>query len=163
MKLRLLLTEKCNRRCRGCCNKDYDLAALPVCEDFAVYEEIMLTGGEPMLFPADLSWMISKIQNQTKAPIFLYTANCTSPNALMTILDRIDGITLTLHRPHDVEPFRRFNDLLQALKAPKSLRLNVFKGVSLKGLDTSKWTVRKNITWRINCPIPQDEVFMRAI
>jgi hypothetical protein len=44
----------------------------------------------------------------------------------------------------------------------KSLRLNVFKGVSLAELNLSCWKVKPNIKWIKNCPLPEDEVFMRA-
>jgi molybdenum cofactor biosynthesis enzyme MoaA len=52
-KLRLLVTERCARSCSGCCNHDWDLAALPTCESYAGYDEVLLTGGEPMLYPED--------------------------------------------------------------------------------------------------------------
>ena len=50
-KLRLLLFEECNRSCPGCCNRDWDLQPLPVCYDLPPYRIILLTGGEPMLYP----------------------------------------------------------------------------------------------------------------
>ena len=49
-KLRLLLLDDCNRNCPGCCNRDWDLQALPLCQDYTPYRLIMLTGGEPMLY-----------------------------------------------------------------------------------------------------------------
>lgn len=162
MKLRLLLTEKCNRRCRGCCNKNYDLKALPICNNFAEYEEIMLTGGEPMLNPPLIALAIHKIRKQSSAPIYLYTADCSDITILLNILGIIDGITLTLHTPKDVKPFKIYNALVSEGSAlSKSLRLNVFKGVSLKGIDLSKWKVKKDKVWIKNCPIPKDEIFMR--
>lgn len=44
-KLRLLLHEECNRNCKGCCNKDWDLNALEIEDDFTDYDEILITGG----------------------------------------------------------------------------------------------------------------------
>jgi hypothetical protein len=161
-KLRLLLTEKCNRKCRGCCNKDYDLKALPTCNIFSEYEEILLTGGEPMLYPSLICLTINRIRRQTKAPIYLYTASLIEPHILMSFLDVIDGITLTLHTPKDVEPFRLFNKMILAGALNKSLRLNVFRGISLRDINLSKWKVKKDMVWIKNCPIPKDEVFMRV-
>jgi hypothetical protein len=42
----------------------------------------------------------------------------------------------------------------------KSLRLNVFKGVSVPKT-WSNWIVKKNMVWIKNCPLPEDEVFMK--
>jgi hypothetical protein len=74
----------------------------------------------------------------------------------------VDGITLTLHSPKDVHYFKAFNILLnEKLAEPKSLRLNVFYNISLKGLDLEKWKVKKNIRWIKNCPLPEHEIFMK--
>jgi hypothetical protein len=43
----------------------------------------------------------------------------------------------------------------------KSLRLNVFHGISLKGIDTSCWIIKKDMKWIKNCPLPKDEVLKR--
>ena len=39
-KLRLLVTENCNRNCEGCCNKDWDLSSLEVCTSYKGYDEV---------------------------------------------------------------------------------------------------------------------------
>ena len=43
----------------------------------------------------------------------------------------------------------------------KSLRLKVFKGVDVSGIDLSLWDVKDNIEWIKDCPLPEDEVLMR--
>ena len=65
-KLRLLITEKCNRKCEGCCNLDWDLQNLPVCTSFKGYDEILLTGGEPQLEPVLILSTVEKIKQQNK-------------------------------------------------------------------------------------------------
>lgn len=161
MKLRLLLLEECNRKCKGCCNKGYDLKALPVCTSYEGYDEILLTGGEPLLNPTLIINTVKDIiaQNDT-ANIYVYTAKTKPAHSLCEILQWVDGLTLTLHTRKDLEPFIFFNDILCDTEA-KSLRLNVFRGISLRGIDLSRWIIRKNIKWIKDCPIPQDEVFMR--
>lgn len=72
-KLRLLLLDDCNRNCPGCCNRDWDLQALPLCQDYTPYRLIMLTGGEPMLYPEIIREAIAAIRRQTNVPIYLYT------------------------------------------------------------------------------------------
>ena len=54
-KLRLLVTTKCPNKCPMCCNNSWDFSKLPVVEHFN-YKEIMITGGEPLLFPEN--WQI---------------------------------------------------------------------------------------------------------
>lgn len=163
MKLRLLLTKDCNRHCRGCCNKDWDLNALPVCKSYKGYSEILLTGGEPMLNPLLIRQTVADIRKQNSCPIFLYTAKSDDTNLFFDILSVVDGVTLTLHTIRDLEPFTRINDIIRFphLNAGKSLRLNVFKNVPLKDLDLCLWKVKPNMYWVKNAPIPEDEVFMR--
>lgn len=159
MNLRLLLFAACNRACEGCCNKQWDLEALPVCESYDGYDMIMLTGGEPMLRPGLVCETVAQIRAQSDARIILYTARVVG---LADIAPLLDGITLTLHEQADVRPF-------EALELPprswrtaiKSLRLNVFAGVNISGVDTAGWQVKAGIEWIEDCPLPEDEVFMR--
>lgn len=163
MKLRLLLLSECNRSCKGCCNKDWDLDALKVCESFKGYDEIILTGGEPLLNPGLIRETVRRIRAESSAPIYLYTAWRDDPWLLATTLMLVDGITLTLHTRKDTEPFEEFNKVIKFLGIEgKSLRLNVFHGVSTGKADLSNWVVKKNMRWIKDCPLPTDEVFMRV-
>lgn len=47
-KLRLLVTAKCHNKCPMCCNKQFDFEKIPVV-DRLDYDEISITGGEPLL------------------------------------------------------------------------------------------------------------------
>lgn len=162
VKLRLLLLAECNRACKGCCNKNWDLSALPVCTSFSGYEQVILTGGEPLLEPDLVREAVAEIRRQTRAPIYLYTAWRNDPWLLHNILTLVDGVTLTLHTRKDVEPFKAFNKILRVMGCSgKSLRLNVFHGVSLGDEDVSAWEVKRDIRWIKDCPLPTDEVFMR--
>lgn len=161
-KLRLLLLEKCNRACPGCCNKGFDLPALPICESLDGWDEVNLTGGEPMLDPQlviDMAWSAP-----ARARVNLYTAKVDDLRAVFMVLGYIHGLTLTLHEQRDVEPFMRLNDrLLRGYpKTRWSLRLNVFQGVVIPaGTDLSRWKVKHGIEWIPDCPLPADETFMR--
>jgi hypothetical protein len=158
-KLRLILFEKCNRSCAGCCNKGFDLAALPICTDLTSWDEIYLTGGEPMLEPGLIRGVISKIPMRTK--VYLYTAKVDDVKATLDVLGALDGMTLTLHEQRDVAPFLALNMELLATAYEWSLRLNVFDGVQLPDLDLSLWQVKAGKVWVKDCPIPEGEVFMR--
>jgi len=165
MNLRLLLLSECNRTCKGCCNKDFDLESLPVCNSFTGYEMVILTGGEPLLKP----WLIIntavavRAENPT-AKIVLYTARSVDPALFVSLLENhLDGITLTLHTRKDVASFITLNNLIKSMPslAGKSLRLNVFRGINLGDTDLSQWKVKNEIQWIKECPLPSDEVFMR--
>jgi len=162
-KLRLVLFEECHRRCSGCCNNDFDLPGLPVCDSYKDYELIMLTGGEPMLHPEKIAQAINRIRQETAAPIILYTALTVDKEVLSILLDEIDGITVTLHDNSDVKPFLDFDDYyVGAWGSSKTYRLNVFNGVEIDLGDVKgKWKVKPGIEWIKDCPLPEGEVLMR--
>jgi len=160
-KLRLLLFKECNRSCAGCCNKDWNLNALPINKGYKNYKEIILTGGEPLLNIPLITKVCNDIWNQTDCPIYLYTAKGDNLKELVTVIIYLDGITLTLHEQSDVEGFIKFNKFLLKADLKKSLRLNVFEGIVLPDVDLSMWNVKENIKWMKDCPLPKDEVFKR--
>ena len=164
-KLRLIMFEACPRNCEGCCNKDWDLGALPVCTDFSDYDQVMLTGGEPMLRPDLVEKTALKIRKQNPVcDIYMYTALTKDIPALLCLLRVLNGICVTLHEPCDVALFKVLNSILIAqggYRCRKSLRLNVFKGVDIEGIDVSPWKVKRDIEWIKDCPLPADEVLMR--
>ena len=161
MKLRLLLFKDCNRKCPGCCNKDWDLDNLPICNSFKEYEEIILTGGEPMLKPDLILKVIDKIKEENPtAKIIMYTAFLNSPK-LIEIVNKLDGITFTLHEQKDVNIALKNLIILNHRYSKKSLRLNVFKNINLKGITLNNWKIKDNIVWIKNCPLPKGEILMK--
>ena len=163
--LRLLVTKKCNRACPGCCNNQYDLDSLEVESDYTGYDKIMLTGGEPMLFPSKMCGLVDIIREKTSCPIYMYTAHVTQKAWVSWLVLKLDGLTLTLHEQSDVEPFIRLVKCVEHLNCTdKSLRLNVFSNVTLPKkelLDLSLWEVKSDIEWIEDCPLPENETFKR--
>jgi len=162
--LRLLVTKDCPRSCDGCCNKDWDLENLPVvkCFDDFDCDEILITGGEP-LTDENVDKTIAIIEGinvlfpKKGRKVYVYTANPGWPK----ILHYCDGITLTLHNQRDVPSFIRWKHTLETYYE-KSLRLNIFKGVTLpKDIILVKWEVKRDVEWIKDCPLPEDEVFMK--
>lgn len=170
-KLRLLVTTKCHNTCKGCCNNDWDLEKLPICNDFSVWNMIMITGGEPMLCMPWLEHLLKRIRLENReCKIILYTAIpkgiIHSPYGFTRLIDLclIDGITATIHVEKDVAGFemleRSFFSVDPFRLSEMSLRLNIFKGISeIKPI--FNWTIKKDIEWIENCPLPEDETFMR--
>lgn len=161
--LRLLLFEECNRACPGCCNKDWDLKNLPVFDgDFTPFDQVILTGGEPMLKPQVVIDVAKRVPRGI--PVYVYTAKVDDFLAVEHVLDYVDGLTVTLHEQSDVEPFIRLKTELywcEERYGNKSLRLNVFEGVQLEFLTYDMWKIKSDIVWIKDCPLPNEEVFMR--
>ena len=163
-KLRLLITKACPKQCEGCCNKDWKLDELPICTDYSGYDEILITGGEPMIRNARVKFIIKSIREQNKSVrIYLYSV---LPNFHLWRLlhyKLLDGITITLHDQEDVKYFLLFDRNFSLEGTDASLRVNIFKGIKI---DTdslmSNWIVKDDIEWIKDCPLPTDEVFMRT-
>ena len=164
--LRLLLWDTCNRSCEGCCNKDWDLVNLPriSLNDMAQYDQIILTGGEPMIFPETLMATIRSIrQAAPNSQIILYTAWVVAAFTAIDVLDMVDGMTVTLHEPDDVQYFEDFSSFIPLwMRRNRSLRLNIFDGVPMPEEQyLSDWRVKSSIQWIENCPLPKNETFGR--
>lgn len=168
-KLRLLLFDDCDRDCAGCCNKQWDLDKVPLVESYVGYDEVMITGGEPMLAPMMvITTALSVRRENPTCKILLYTAKSKRAEDILAVLHVLDGLTLTLHEPYDVKNFLRLNDYLCMMRPVfkgMSFRLNVFKGVHVDPhhMDLSMWVVKDNMEWIENCPLPENETFMRLI
>jgi organic radical activating enzyme len=173
--LRLIYTPVCNRNCEGCCNKDFDLDNLPRPDHFN-YDEIFITGGEPMLFLDEVIGFIKALRLITKAKIYVYTAYLSASGAgsFHTLLSNVDGITLTLHEIRDWHLFQQLEFVTKNMPyifEGKSMRLNIFKDAApdmsldmffFTNKTEERWKVKRNIEWIKNCPLPENEVLMKV-
>ena len=157
MILRLLLWPACDRTCPGCCNRDWDLGALPQVTEKEITQAdmVLLTGGEPMLSPTRVLSYASYLRRltiQRPIPIILYTAK---PERLPEMNFHLNGFTVTLHEQSDVPIFLAIADQMTG-----SLRVNVFKGVELPHWPNG-WRRKTGIEWIPNCPLPDGELLRR--
>jgi MoaA/NifB/PqqE/SkfB family radical SAM enzyme len=161
-KLRILIFKECHKHCEGCCNEDWDLSTLPGTDDFKNYEELLITGGEPMLKPKKVKELISDIRKQNKkGKIFLYTA-MPQHKELPKILKSINGITITIHEQEDVIDFYEFvrNAGIDLIKS-KSMRLNIFENCEVDKKYLEGFVVKENMVWIKDCPLPAREIFVK--
>ena len=134
------------------------------------YDQILITGGEPLLYYQQLIGCIQAMRVVTRAKIYVYTAMTVYKRTfkpIYSVIKYVDGITLTLHTQEDVDNFKQVlysitasNKIAEAF-AGKSLRLNIFEGLDVSGLDLSDWIVKDNMVWIKDCPLPDDEEFRR--
>ena len=163
MNLRLLLLSQCNRECPGCCNKDWDLGGLPIADSYKGYDEVFITGGEPMLKPDLIRRAVEEIrEDNPNAIIYMYTAMANLE--LLSLLEtHLDGVTLTLHEQNDINPqFLQLYYGVQVLGLEnKSLRLNIFDEVTYphKEYPLDGWKVKEGMKWIKDCPLPVNEEF----
>jgi hypothetical protein len=164
-KLLLLVGEKCNRNCRLCANKQFNLEELHVETNFAQYSEIILTGGEPMLNPEYLLKVCMYLRDHTgvKTKIYLHTAKVDDIYSFVCLLDLIDGITISLYNEKDVVDLKLLDtslDFNAMCFQEKSLQLYVFNGVTDYLPLKMHWNIIKR-EWLTDCPVPDNEVFKR--
>lgn len=165
-KLRLLVTKVCDRRCPGCCNKDYDLDNLPKITDFHGWDEIMITGGEPLLFPEQLRKFVKELDsvkdNETK--LYLYTASMNLITNWEWIITWFDGVQLTIHdlSQEEIDYFNNTVLLHRRFTLPRTLRLSVFPELKYPILIRPKlWDVVRFQGWIEKCPLPAGETLGR--
>lgn len=179
-KLRLLVTTKCHNSCPMCCNKQFDLNNLPVVDRWD-YDEIILTGGEPLSSIKKVRYLITliesiktiqKAQGLPLSKVYVYTST-HHPNLMRKILPYVDGITYIPHNVKEIHTVINFNQHILLLKeynpayiGKKSFKLNLFPDIKetiervTKLRFFSSWTIHE-IQWIKDCPIPEGEDFRR--
>ena len=168
MKLRLLITPDCNRNCKMCCNKNFDLLQLPPISltEYKLYDEISLTGGEPMLYPWSVLDTLMNIREYSgyQGKINLYTAMPDAPE-LKNVLKLIDGLTVSVHDPKALADLAEFNDsLVLGDVRGKTLRCKlapqVHQYAKVASYRFPAWDV-ETFNWIVDCPLPEGEEFKR--
>ena len=76
------------------------------------YNEICITGGEPLLAPIDTLFVIKQLRKISKAKLYLYTAHYNE-TALDMIAPHIDGIHYTIHKESDIDLFHYMQDYIR--------------------------------------------------
>ena len=138
-KARVIITFDCFRNCQGCCNKYGTIMknakSLQNITDLKNYDVVMITGGEPMLYPnkvIDLTKSLKKENPNIK--VYLYTANHKNAWDLEQVLQYVDGIQYSLHSNAtgiDMDDFQCFQAQIFTWADVKSFRLYIDQ--SIKG------------------------------
>lgn len=160
---RLIVTYKCKHDCSGCCNKQLNKSEIPEInsiEELKDYDEIIITGGEPFLFPDKLKELISEIKKNGNQKIIIYTTPEYTIEDFYEVLKLIDGITITIHNEEDLTKYKKQCSDLRYVGnfENKTLRLNVFNPIRDMILNVVELFFEvKYIDWIENCPLPENE------
>ncbi len=117
---RLILTFDCPRHCPYCCNNYSNMQrimhSVDMIEQLAPYDQVLLTGGEPMLQPYRTLAFARALKSQNaNRPVYMYTALYDS--AISALLPILDGVHYTIQAPAsqgDIDGFRQFQDTIKS-------------------------------------------------
>lgn len=170
-KARLLITQKCDKNCDGCCNKHsiFKPRVLDNLNELLNYNEVMITGGEPILCPDKIFEIIRFLnKNNFKGKIYLYSAKY-SQKVYYELLQKIDGLHYTLHAEatdRDVSDLKELCNLIThsvfyGSSSETSFRLAIDKILydryDFSNIDFSGWHVIRKMEWKVDCPLPENE------
>lgn len=167
---RIMISPLCNKSCSYCCNHHAGVMEkfkeIDNIVELSRYEHWCITGGEPMLFPNTVRWLINRgLVNGSS--IFLYTAQYTKH--LEEIIPLLDGFTYTLHAAaglREVNDFIKLQTFLVERKGKasfcKSHKLLIDSEQSSKvHIEPEIWDDVEIAVWREECHIDQNEDFFR--
>ena len=161
---RVIVTLACDRSCPGYCNTNGLDGILEVnLEQLKEYEEVVLTGGEPLLMGDKfLVQLIKKLRKQNRnQSIYLYTANLALDEH-EKVLDLLDGITVTLHAEATDNDIRSLKYMSENLYGePLDMRLfideRVYDRYDLSNIRMSTWDVVRKLKWLDRCELADNE------
>lgn len=160
-KLRLLLWRDCVRSCKHCPNALLEDPPQLDWNEIEGYDEIILTGGEPLMYPGALNIVLREINAMRKdtSHLFLYTAMPSPADALIEAASQVSGVTLTVYNS------KRMRDAWVAMARMRDAglqltnRLITFKDVNLPDwVEGWEHVVREYVK---DCKLPDDEDFRR--
>lgn len=140
-KARVLVTEYCDRKCEGCCNKYSrimdQMVDITSFDQIAGYDVICLTGGEPMADPIFLLRCIEAARESFIPKVYVYTA-LYDPTFFRSVVEKTEGIHFTLHYPasfQDIEDFEEAQNCLSSMQLldeddPRTHRLYIDRRVA---------------------------------
>lgn len=127
----IMVTTFCNRNCKFCCNKQYDLNDIPYAteEELRSAEIVCLTGGEPFQFsnPCEIANQLKRKYPNIKK-VYVYTNALELANYLLEgkKIYSIDGVNVSIKVPYDAVMFDKFIATNSTITSLSSNLLYVF-------------------------------------
>ena len=176
-KARVILTLACGRRCDGCRNNGPVFEGRREIADISEvlgYPMIMLTGGEPMLYPAQTLDVARRVRRESGATLYLYSSlfRRADEDVWADLLPLLDGLQFTLHAEadaQDVADMAAMSAFVASARKPgQSLRLSIdhrlYADHDFSKIDLSGWDSVRRLVWLTDCPLPagEDLLLLRA-
>jgi organic radical activating enzyme len=114
---RVIITFECVRDCLNCCNKNREVLGEAnrrgwcdaTFKELAQYDEVCITGGEPMISPSRVLSLSDAIYHyDSEVRIYSYSAWYRDLADMKDMLARLDGIHYTLHSPISYDDLQKF-------------------------------------------------------
>jgi len=170
MKARVIVTLECNRHCEGCSNTHDAFLQHEVLDnirDLLSYEEIIITGGEPMLIPDKVILFAHVLRRRLnyEGKIYMYTALFKKDlwTEYRDLFTYINGIHFTIHdgaSDQDVMELKLLSERLPQ-QSGISFRLDIdtrlYERYDFSNINFSAWSVVRRLKWLDNCKLPEEE------
>lgn len=160
---RVIVTFECDRKCPGCCNVAPGFSYKETkFDDLLKYEEIVITGGEPMLISEYCVEFVHRLKySGYKGKIFLYTAynKANKKWSDLALLKEVDGVTYTIHADPTKKELQMLANMETAiiLSKVKSSRLHIDSRVKELNFHKEVWNEVKYFDWKEECPVIETE------
>lgn len=156
------VTNYCNRRCIGCCNTlGNSVKTIKSISDLLSYDEVHITGGEPLILGKTLVSFVSELKNLGyNGKIGLYTASWGISGFEPKLITYLDKIFYTIHTDvsvKDVEMLHNLNKDLSGLDIDSTLYIDsrVYDNIDKSALDS--FSCIKSLIWESDCKPATDE------
>lgn len=170
MKARVMVTTACNRHCENCCNEQDEFSQVEVLDciySLLKYDEVIITGGEPMLISSEVALFIHELRRELgyAGKIYIYTAlyNKGLFAEYRDLFKYINGLHYTIHHEatdQEVMELKLLSEMLPR-KSDLSFRLSIdsrlFERYDFSNIDFSAWSVIRKMKWQANCKLPDNE------
>lgn len=167
---RVIVTFGCNRKCPGCCNSQLpEYRTVHSDEELMKYQEIVITGGEPMLVPGKVLEFINRMWDKGyRGKMYLYTSLWNGKGISKEILKELDGFTFTLHAEctdADIIALKNLSNsgILQNRDFRSRLIIDkrVYDRYDLSNINFSRWDVIRKLEWKEKCsPAPNEDLLV---
>lgn len=111
--MHILITSLCDRDCKYCCNKQYDLSKIPypTKEEFEKSELVCLTGGEPFKYsnPDEIAHYLKDKFNIKKIIVYTNAYEFVQYLTKGNCLNYIDGVTVSIKNQKDKKAWESLN------------------------------------------------------
>lgn len=165
---RVIVTYDCNRNCENCCNEHIENVTEVHFEDLLKYEEIVITGGEPMIIGPRVVEMIHRLrENGYRGMIWLYTAELNVKRwADKTVIREISGINYTFHYKYtqrDLTLLKRLTEYLNKTDTSEMHNRLIIDSrlkneINWNDIGIDAWDCVRWLEWKTGeCPVPDNE------